>query len=91
MFIILFQILFFSNKTDLWLCLAFFAAHGLPLASVEQWLLFVAVGGLPIAVASLVAGTQASVTVAHRCSCLAACGILPDQGSNLSIALAGGF
>ena len=27
-------------------------------------------------------GTQASVVVAHGLSCSAACGILPDQGSN---------
>ena len=28
-------------------------------------------------------GTQASVVVAHGLSCSAACGIFPDQGSNL--------
>ena len=52
----------------------------------EQGLLFAAVHGLLIAVASLVAehGLQArrSVVVAHGFSCSATCGILPDQGSN---------
>ena len=47
----------------------------------------VAASGLLIGVASLVAehglGAQASVVVAHRLSCSAACGIFPDQGSNL--------
>ena len=54
----------------------------------EQGLLFVAVCWLLIAVASLVAehgflGMRASVVVAHGLSCSAACGIFPDQGSNL--------
>ena len=48
----------------------------------------VAVCGLLIAVASLVAelralGAQASVVVARGLSCSAACGTFPDQGSNL--------
>ena len=60
----------------------------------EQGLLFVAVHGLLITVASLVAehGLQVrgfqqlwhvgSVVVAHRLCCSVACGIFPDQGSN---------
>ena len=36
-------------------------------------------------------GRSASVAVGHRLSCSAACGIFPDQGSNLSPALAGRF
>ena len=32
-----------------------------------------------------------SLVVAHRLICSAACGIFPDQGSNLCPALAGGF
>ena len=52
----------------------------------EQGLLFAAVRGLLIAVASLVAehGLQArrSVVVVHEFSCSVTCGILPDQGSN---------
>ena len=47
----------------------------------------IAVHGLLIAVASLVASTgsrhTASVVVAHGLSCSAACGIFPDQGLNL--------
>ena len=47
----------------------------------------VVVGGLLIAVASLVEhsfqGTRASVVGARGISCPVACGIFPDQGSNL--------
>ena len=52
----------------------------------ERGLLFVAVRGLLIVVASLVAEhglrSAGSVVVAHGLSCSAACGIFPDQGSN---------
>ena len=52
----------------------------------ERRLLFIAVCGLLIAVASLVMEhglwSAGSVVVAHGLSCSAACGILPDQGSN---------
>ena len=57
-------------------------------SSCGEWgLLFVAVRGLLIAVASLVAehGLSARrllVVVAHRLGCSGACGIFPDQGSN---------
>ena len=49
-----------------------------------RWV-FVAVRGLLIAVASLIAehGTRVSVVVAHGPSCSAACGICLGQGSNL--------
>ena len=61
----------------------------------ERGLLFVAVRGLLNAVASLVAKHRlkvhslqqlwhtGSVVMAHGLSCSAACGIFPDQGSNL--------
>ena len=53
----------------------------------ERGLLFIAVHGLLIVVASLVAehqalGAQASVVVAHGLSCSVACVIFLDQGSN---------
>ena len=52
----------------------------------ERGLLFVAVCGLLIAVASLAAEhglkSAGSVVVAHGLSCSAACGIFLDQGSN---------
>ena len=56
----------------------------------------VAVHGLPIAVASLVAGHSlqgtGSVAVAHGTSCSAACGIFLDQESNqFPLTLQGGF
>ena len=62
-----------------WLCGGFVAVCGLYLAVVC---------GLLIAVASLVlehrlSGGWASVVVAHVLSCPAACGVFPDQGSNL--------
>ena len=84
-----------------WLRWVFVAACGLSLvvfsSCCEQGLLFVAVHGLLIAVASLVAesrGVRASVVVAcglwsagsaavaHGLSCSVACEIFPDQGSN---------
>ena len=53
----------------------------------EQGLLFVVVRRLLLAVAShcraRALGAQASVVVAHGLSCSVACGIFPDQGSNL--------
>ena len=53
----------------------------------ERGLLFIAVHGLLMAVASLVAefrfwSGKPSVVVVHRHSCSAACGIYLDQGSN---------
>ena len=56
-------------------------------SSCGEWgLLFVAVRGLLISVASRcrawAVGAQASVVVAQGLSCSAACGIFPDQGSN---------
>ena len=60
--------------------------RGLFSSCSERGLLFVAVRGLLIAVASLVAehGLQSagSVVVAHGLSCSAACGIFLDQDSN---------
>ena len=61
--------------------------RGLSLVCGEQGLLFVAVHGVLIAVASLCCGARAlgaraSVVVAHGLTCSAACGIFPDQGSN---------
>ena len=55
-----------------------------------------AVHGLLIRVASLAVehrlwGVPASVVVAHRLICPAACGIFLDQSSNCSPALAGRF
>ena len=77
-------------SSDLHCCTRAFSSCG------KRGLLFVAVRGLLNVVASLVAeyGAWASVVVAHglqstgsvvvapRLSCSAACGILPDQGSN---------
>ena len=52
----------------------------------EQGILFIAVRGLLIALASLVAEHDSrhagSVVVARGLSCSVACGIFPDQGSN---------
>ena len=99
MFLVNFRIkflLFFKNK----FIYLFLAVLGLCCCTQtfsscrERGLLFVAVHGLLIAVASLVAehGLQAcglqqlwhmgSVVVAHGLCCSAACGIFLDQGSN---------
>ena len=73
----------------------FVAVHGLSLVVESGWLLFVAVRRLLIlwwflllsSTGSRCMGfsscsTQDSVVVAHGLSCSAACGIIPDQGSN---------
>ena len=57
-----------------WLRWVLVAACGLSLIVASGGLLFVAVHGLLIAVASLV--------TEHGLSCSAACGIFPDQESN---------
>ena len=62
-------------------------------SSCSEWkLLFVALHGLLIAVASLVIGSQAcglqelwctgSVIIVHGLSCSVACGMFPDKGLN---------
>ena len=56
------------------LCWIFVAVHGLPPVTEEGSYSLVVVGGLLIAVASLVAE--------HRLRCPAECGIFADQGSN---------
>ena len=70
---------FFLSALDLCCCARAFSSCG------EQGLLFVAVRGLLIAVASVVEhglGARASVVAAHGLSCSAARGIFLDQGSN---------
>ena len=69
-----------------WLHWVFTAAHGLSLLAASGGYSPVEVHGLLIAVASLcrtwALGPQASLVVVHRLSCLMACGIFLDQGSN---------
>ena len=69
-----------------WLCWAFIAEHGLSPVVVSKGYCL-AVRGLLIAVASLVAElglwSTGSVVMAHGLSLSMACGIFPDQGSNL--------
>ena len=73
--------------------LLFLAALGLhccvqAFSSCSEWgLLFVAVRGLLLPVASLCCGAwalgaRASVVVAHGLSCYVACGIFPEQSLN---------
>ena len=62
----------------------FIAVHGLSLAAVSRGCSLVTALGLVITVASPVAehslSRGRSVIVAQGLSCLAACGVLPDQG-----------
>ena len=65
----------------------FIAATGLSLVAASRGYSLVVVCRLLTGVASLVAehrlpGVKASVVVGYRFSCLKACGIFPDQGSN---------
>ena len=69
---------FFFNFWLFWI----FAARRLSLTAMSGICSLVAVPGLLIAVASLVEEHRLS-SVAHRLGCPKACGILPDQGSNL--------
>ena len=72
-----------------WLSWVFVAAHGLSLAAVSGGLLFVAICGLLIVVASLVAeqhrlwGAWASIVAAIGISSSTVCGIFLDQALNL--------
>ena len=70
-----------------WLCWVFVAALGLSLFMVSGDYSLAVVRRLLMAVASRCRAraldTQPSVVVAHGLSRCAACGILPDQGSNL--------
>ena len=71
----------------IWLCWVFTAECRLSLAAVSGGYSLVAVCGLLIAAASLVAehrlqGIEASVVVVPGLSCPEACGIFLDQGSN---------
>ena len=77
----------------LWLCWAFIAAQAFSRCG-DRGLLFVVLHRLLIAVASLLQSTGSrapasvvavlgSVVVVHGLRCPVACGIFPDQGSNL--------
>ena len=84
--------LFFFNLFIVFILFYFFGCDGPSLlhegfSCGERGLLFITVHGLLIVVASLcfgawALGARASVAV-HRLSCSTACGIFPDQGSNL--------
>ena len=80
LFIYLFNLFYF------WLHWVFVAACRLFSGCCEQGLLFVVVHRLLIVMASLVGSMGSrctgSVVVAHRLSCSAACGIVPNQGWN---------
>ena len=60
--------------------------HRLPLVEMSRGYSLVAVCGLLIAVAL---GAGVSGAAAHRLTCPMVCGIFPEQGLNLSPALAG--
>ena len=79
--------LFFCFFIYFWLCWVFVAVHALSLVVASWgysslWCVASHCGGFSCCGARVL-GAQASVDVAHRISCSAACGIFPDQGSNL--------
>ena len=77
-----------------WLCWVFIAARGLSLVAASGGCSWLRCAGFSLRWLLLFqsmdsrhtgfsgCGTRASVVVAHRLSCSAACGIFPDQGSN---------
>ena len=75
---------FFLN---LWLCWVFVSVRGLSLAMVSGGHSSSRCAGLSLSRSLLLRSTGSrragSVAVAHGPSCSAACGIFPDQGSNL--------
>ena len=70
----------------LWLCWVFVSVRGLPLAAASGGHSSSRRAGLspsrPLLLRSTGSRRAGSVVVAHGSSCSAACGILPDQGSN---------
>ena len=70
----------------LWLCWVFVSVRGLSLVVASGGHCSSRCAGLslsrPLLLRSTGSGRAGSVIVPHGCSCSAACGILPDQGSN---------
>ena len=91
----IFNFYYFLKFIYFWLCWVFIPSHGLSLVAASggyswlrctsfslQWLLLLrSMGSRHAGFSSC--GTWASVVVAHKLSCSAACGIFPDQGLNL--------
>ena len=77
---------FFFFLIYLWLCLVFISVRGLPLIAASGGHSSSRCAGLSLSWPLLLRNTGSrragSVIVAHGPSCSAACGILPDQGSN---------
>ena len=70
----------------IWLCWVFVSVQGLPLVAASGGHSSLRCAGLSLSWSLLLQSTgfrrTGSVVVAHGPSCSAACGILPDQGSN---------
>ena len=86
MFVFLFFLIFIYLFIYLWLCWVFVSAQGLPLVVASGGHSSSRCAGLslsrPLLLRSTGSRRAGSVVVAHGPSCSAACGILPDQGSN---------
>ena len=71
----------------LWLCWVFVSVRGLSLVAASEGHSSLQCAGLSLSQPLLLQSTGSrragSVVVAHGPSCSTACGILPDQGSNL--------
>ena len=89
-FMHMFYLLYFFLKLFifiyLWLCWVFVSVRGLSLVAASGGHSSLRCAGLslspPLLLQSTGSGRAGSVVVAHGPSCSAACGILPDQGSN---------
>ena len=86
LFIYLFIYLSIYLFIYLWLCWVFISVRGLSLVAASGVLSSSRCAGLslsrPLLLRSTGSRRAGSVAVAHGPSCSAACGILPDQGSN---------
>ena len=81
-----FLLTFFFYKFIFWLCWVFVSVRGLSLVAASRGHSSSQCAGLsllqPLLLRSTGSRCAGSVVVAHGPSCSAACGILPDQGSN---------
>ena len=85
-FVLFFYLFFIYLFIYLWLCWVFVSVRGLSLVVASGGHSSSRCTGLsllrPLLLRSTGSRRAGSVIVAHRPSCSAACGILPDQGSN---------
>ena len=85
-YLLFFFLIYLFIHIYFWLCWVFVSVQGLSLVATSGGHSSLRCAGLsllrPLLLRSTGSRRAGSVVVAHRLSCSAACGILPDQGSN---------